>query len=136
MLQGQASKANEVWATFLKSLQAWMDQNQTDPLIIASIIHGLNKRRYPTGSTTTCHTSTLLAEDQQLDIGWGIMLEGWLTIEWELKQKAYFALLNSRRSSRRWVIVQRRKLWLVAQDMWTQNILVSPNLPESRLGLP
>jgi hypothetical protein len=100
MLQGQASKANEVWATFLKSLQAWMDQNQTDPLIIASIIHGLNKRRYPTGSTTTCHTSTLLAEDQQLDIGWGIMLEGWLTIEWELKQKAYFALLNSRRSSR------------------------------------
>jgi len=63
-------------------------------------------------------TDVSLAFDIQSDIGWNLLLEGWITYEWEFLQSSHYALIGSRKSRRCWLIQVVKKLWLVSWDVW------------------
>jgi|NOAtaT_6_FD_contig_81_301931_length_1652_multi_2_in_0_out_0_3 hypothetical protein len=63
-------------------------------------------------------TDVSLAFDIQSDIGWNLLLEGWIAYEREFLQSSHYALIGSRKSGRRWLIQVIKKLWLVSWDMW------------------
>jgi hypothetical protein len=56
----------DLWQYSLNSLQEWLDSAQTDPDIAISI------PPFPT---------SLSLLDQQSDIGWNLLIEGWVVFE-------------------------------------------------------
>jgi hypothetical protein len=110
--------ALSLWNTALLDLDRWMVSVQTDPDIREIIIHNLSN--WPTGlhPHNPLDRKTFLAFDQQCDIGWNVMIEGWITFEWAATQEEYYKFLGSWRTGRRWVIALIKKLWQIAWDLW------------------
>ena len=114
----QGEGADEVWRASLQSLDKWMESVDTDPDISATIIaflHSWRSDSYLNYNPPFCIRDAI---QQQSDIGWNLVLEGWLAKEWELVQQAYYNLIKSRRSGKRWTISIIKKLWQVAWDLW------------------
>ncbi len=102
----------------LESLAEWMDSVDTDPDISKAILHYLNSWRSNSSSDYNVPFWLRDTIKQQADIGWNLFLEGWIAKEWELVQQAYYQLIQSRRTGKRWLISIIKKLWQVAWDMW------------------
>ncbi len=102
--------ALSLWNTALLDLDRWMVSVQTDPDIREIIIHNLSN--WPTGlhPHNPLDRKTFLAFDQQCDIGWNVMIEGWITFEWAATQEEYYKFLGSWRTGRRWVIALIKNL--------------------------
>jgi hypothetical protein len=120
----QGNDANALWVTALQSLQEWMVSVQTDPGISKAIITGLNNWRF--GSTLAFPSGHYLhcAVYQQSDIGWGNLLEGWISIEWAGVQQQFYTSIHSRRSGRYWAVLLLHKLWSIARKLWEHRNLV------------
>jgi hypothetical protein len=114
----QGANANDTWDEALHSLQQWLDEQQTNPDIALSIISSLHNWRYSDTKPLSQFSSINLTLDMQSDIGWNLLLEGWATFAWADQQAAYYKLINSRKSGRRWLIALTCKLWLIAWDLW------------------
>jgi hypothetical protein len=120
----QGNDSNALWVTALQSLQEWMVSVQTDPGISKAIITGLNNWRcgstlaFPSGHYLHC------AVYQQSDIGWGNLLEGWISIEWVGVQQQFYTSIHSRRSGRYWAVLLLHKLWSIARELWEHRNMV------------
>jgi hypothetical protein len=110
--------ALDIWNTAVLDLDQWMVSAQTDPDIRETIIHNLSNWYTGHQPHNPLNGKTLLAFDQQSDIGWNVSIEGWISFEWAAKQEEYYKFLGSRRTGRRWVIALIKKLWQIAWDLW------------------
>ncbi len=110
--------ADEVWERALSNLEGWFNSMQTDPDIQHIIIAYLKSWRDDTSEISS--NSFMLEEvlEHQSSIGWQRFFEGWTGIGWERAQQAYFTLIKSRRTGKRWVVALIKKMWDIAWDLW------------------
>lgn len=98
----RGKNADNVWDTALKGLQAWMYEQHTDPVIILAVLQGLNGWHYPSTVGGPSLQASKLAFDQQMDLGWHLMLGGWISLEWATLQQEHYSTLQSRKSGILW----------------------------------
>jgi hypothetical protein len=110
--------ADEVWEKSISALEGWMIQSQMDPDIQHTIFCYLNAWRSDSGTPLPNNFFLEEALSSQGSIGWRRFFEGWLSIEWALTQQAYYSLIRSRRTGKRWVVSLIQKLWDIAWDLW------------------
>lgn len=111
--------AENAWDTACNQLQEWLESHQTDPEIAAAIIMGLWRWQHGSQDDTGYSWQIRNAVDQQHNIGWQHMVEGWMCLEWEGGlQQAYLMSIGSTRMGRCCVVVLIRKLWMIAWDLW------------------
>jgi len=89
--------AKDTWTEAIKTLEAWLKHEQTDPQLTTLITTGLQAWR--TGNPPPQDSSTA---QQQNRIGWDKVLDGWLTLAWREQQEVYWAQWKSRKSSKWW----------------------------------
>jgi hypothetical protein len=108
----------ETWENSLERLKNWLQDSMTDPDLQEVIISYLNGWR--DGSTDSLVPPKGMEQliDQQNAIGWNSFLLGWTGADWEESQQAYYNLIRSSKSGKRWVISLIKKLWEVAWDLW------------------
>ncbi len=102
----------------MEALKIWMESVDTDPDLQDAILLQLDSWR--TGQDTR-HFSPFHLHDaiqSQQRIGWQSFFEGWLVLEWEGIQQAFYNSLHSRCTGKRWVVSIINKLWNIAWDMW------------------
>ena len=114
----QGSEATVVWDKAMQSLQVWMTSVHTDPDISKAIVAGLQHWRNGTDNDIPTEGSTQYALAQQTDIGWGNLLEGWISSEWAIAQQTYYDSIHSRRSGTRWASSLLRRIWMISWEMW------------------
>jgi hypothetical protein len=110
--------ADDVWETALNNLEAWFNIRQTDPDIQNIILSYLKNWREEVSLGTA---NIFLFDDlilRQSRIGWRRFFEGWLARDWSVAQQAYYQLIKSRRSGKRWAVELIKKLWAIAWDLW------------------
>jgi len=90
-----------------------MKAEQLDPQLIKVLIMEL--QAWHNGKPHTC-TSPLV--QQQLEIGWDAALDGWLSLDWQATQEAYWLQWHQCKSSKRWTAELIKKLWNIAWKMW------------------
>ncbi len=125
--------ADNTWSTAIDNLKCWIEKNQTDPFITEAIITGLSTWRDGDIQQRPRMTDVSSAFDIQSDIGWNLLLEGWIAYEREFLQSSHYALIGSRKSGRRWLIQVIKKLWLVSWDMWEHRNGVLHNSDNTQL---
>jgi hypothetical protein len=110
--------ADDIWLQSLSELECWMSQVQTDPDVQHAILSHLQSWRENNGEPLP--TNFLLDEalSSQECLGWQRFFEGWISVEWSSAQQAYYTLMKSRRTGKRWVISLIKKLWDIAWDLW------------------
>jgi len=74
------------WNKALKELTEWMKSEQSDPQLIQAMITRL--QAWYDGMTS--HEDALAA-NQQSQLGWETVLDGWLSLEWQAQQDVYWA---------------------------------------------
>jgi len=113
IFQCQQEDAATQWNEALDSLQKWMKDEKSDPILTEELIKGLMAWR----SGLTAPGSTTASQQQGI-LGWDVVLDGWLSIEWRAQQETYWSNWRRRKSSKRWVSELVKKLWNVSWDMW------------------
>ena len=113
ILQCPQEEATAQWNEALESLQQWMTSEKSDPILTAELIQGLKTWR--SGSTAPGST---LATQQQSILGWDVVLDGWLAVEWRAQQESYWSTWQRKKSTKRWISELIKKLWNVSWDMW------------------
>ena len=95
-----------------------MSSVSTDPDIQDAILHHLKDwRNGNVEFREYAHDLRDLIQEQS-NIGWQNFFEGWIPSGWEEAQHAFYTLIRSHRTGRRWTICLIKKLWNVAWDMW------------------
>jgi len=74
------------WTTSLQQLKDWLQQQQTEPLLVELLITGLQARR----DKEPMPTNSLLAL-WQLALGWEAVLDRWFSLAWQEHQEAYWS---------------------------------------------
>jgi hypothetical protein len=91
---------------------------QTDPDVQDAIIAYLNGWRYNSTPQYSLPHDIYELVQHQSTMGWRTFFEGWIPIAWEETQQAYYNLIKSRWTGRRWTICLIKKLWDIAWDLW------------------
>ena len=107
-----------VWDKAMQLLQAWMTSVHTDPDIRQAILARLQRWRNGTDNDIPMEGSMQYALAQQADIGWGNLLEGWISSKWALEQQTSYDSIHSRRSGTRWASSLLRRIWMISWEMW------------------
>jgi hypothetical protein len=118
VLSCQGGNANEYWEQSIRALSSWMHSVLTDPDINKAIITGLNNWRFKTMHPFPITPCLKVCLDQQQDIGWEGLLEGWIPFEWEEAQQKYYSAISSQRSGKRWIVGLLHQLWTVSHTLW------------------
>jgi len=106
-----------VWDNAILRLREWLESVRTDPDLVETIL--LNLCLWREGhSSCPPSNNTLLAFNQQSDIGWQLFLEGCLSFEWAALQEEYYKFISSRRTGKCWAISLLKKLWQIAWELW------------------
>jgi len=119
-------EATNLWTSALSSLQTWLLEEETDPLLITKLLTGLQE--WHRGGTVM-GTSSLIR--QQSMIGWEAVMDGWLGLEWHSHQEAYWNLWKRWKSSRQWATELIKKLWNILWDMWDHRNDILHNTSQS-----
>ncbi len=112
------SGADQVWSKAIDELSDWFKEVHTAPEIASSLLEGFNFWRRGLQPGLPSDTSTRLACEQQMAIGWHLALEGWLSTEWEVLQQEHYSATHSRRSGRHWASNLVKKVWRMAWSLW------------------
>jgi hypothetical protein len=87
---GKGCDSSSVWKDSLDKLNDWMSSVQNDPDIQDAIIDYLNGWRYDTiPSNSPLHDISDLVQNQT-NLGWRTLFEGWIPVSWEETQQAYY----------------------------------------------
>ena len=123
-------------------LCSWGRKSGAAPGLMETVLEGLSMwRRHPYRRhhrpSTKARTPALQAASRDQDsIGWGAMLMGFHSREWERIQAEHFRNMGSLRSGRRWVVELIKKLWNTSWDMWMfRNYQIKSGHDEEALGL-
>jgi len=109
----QHESATKTWDDALTNLKEWLKTEQTDPQLIELLLTELNAWR-----NNEPHSTTSPVAQAQTTIGWDALLDGWLSLEWQATQSAYWQQWKRRKSSKRWTSELIKKLLNVSWDMW------------------
>ena len=118
------------WQVNLRNYSSWLRSRQTMPDIARIILYHLqcwHDHTEPASFTPSCPSIAAALLDQT-SIGWGGLLEGFVSMHWQLAQAEHFARIGSHQSARRWIIAVIRKGWDISWDMWDHRCSVR-NLP-------
>jgi hypothetical protein len=110
--------ADNLWEKSITNLEGWLNSRDSDPDLQHLVTSYLRSWRDDTASNSS---TTFLFEHivhSQAGIGWRSFFEGWLAKEWTRAQQAYYSLIKSRRSGKRWTVELIKKLWDIAWDFW------------------
>jgi len=107
--QCSQDEAVSIWLNAVTTLTQWMKAKQLDPALIQAINEGLAAWR--SGTLVTNDTPVF---QQQSRLGWGVALDGWITIEWRAQQAQYWLQWQCRKSSKRWASELIKKLWNIS----------------------
>jgi len=129
IFQCQATDSRQQWETALQGLDDWLQVQNTQPGLRQEIITGL--RRWQTGETDTVEFTMAAAQEQSL-LGWGMMLEGVISMKWHEMQATYWKVYKSRKSSKWWTTALIKKLLQIAWDMWHHRNHALHNSPTNR----
>jgi hypothetical protein len=102
----------------MERLKNWLQDNRIDPDLQEVLLSHLNGWRYNSDDNLLVPYDLKLLFDQLNAIGWNSFLEGWIGIEWEATQQAYYNLTRSKKSGKRWFVSLIKKMWEVAWDLW------------------
>jgi hypothetical protein len=109
----QAKEAVVLWTLEILKLHGWMTAHDTDEKIKEMICSSLNAWQQGIAITT--------AGDDiggvQTTLGWGLVIEGYLSFEWRLGQQRYYEQTGSRRSGMRWAASLVQRLWHITWEM-------------------
>jgi len=86
---------------------------KSDPILMEELVNGLQV--WQLGTTSAGSTT---ASQKQETLGWDVLLDGWLSIEWCMQQETYWSTWQWKKSSKWWVSELIKKLWNVSWDMW------------------
>jgi len=91
------TKRQQKWNENIQALKEWMKQENSDPQLILNLTQRLQawweEQEPPRGS---------MVEQTQVEVGWNLVLDGWLCLEWRLQQEAYWAQWWWWKSSKQW----------------------------------
>ncbi len=110
------TRAQAQWDFSLREFKTWLEQQQTDPVIVLRLINGLAKWR-------SQEQVVMLAGDDELTrqqniVGWNGVIEGCFHASWAVAQQSYFSTSNSRRSGHKWQVAVCRRIWMIPWSMW------------------
>jgi hypothetical protein len=111
----QQPEAVKVWEKEIDSLRQWLSYTDTETSIIESMCSGLLQWQ---GSRFIDNDSCEAGKFQD-ELGWDLVIEGCLGVQWRLSQQNYFTTIGSKRSGLRWGCALVLRLWEVAWDMRT-----------------
>lgn len=124
ILRCQHLGARQIWKQKMKDLDVWLGSRQTKPDLHKYILKRIKQwyrdpiQPLPTEYTyPSDHVSWTMIASQD-DIGWGNFIDGFLHLDWEGVQQAYYEYIGSRKTGRRWVETLIRQFWNIAWDMW------------------
>ena len=106
------------WAASTTSLDDTLTQLETHPGIQAAILDNLRRWRMGMTPRTTLDTTAAPCVLEQHEIGWELMLYGFVGVQWQQVQEEHYRQIRSQRSAKRWTRMLIRKLILVSWDMW------------------
>jgi hypothetical protein len=66
--------------------------------------------------------------NNQSMLGWGLVIEGCVSAEWQRIQQQHLAAIGSKKGSLRWVTALIIKLWQIAWNMWDHRNQIEHNL--------
>lgn len=95
-----------------------MSEVSTDANISAALLTRLKNWRFHTQDSFPSDPSVQVAIALQYDVGWDILLEEWIPLEWETLQNSFYQNTHSRRTGRSWSVNLIRQLWTIAADLW------------------
>jgi hypothetical protein len=110
--------SSEVWESSLKTLDEWMVSVQTDPDIKSIILTHLQSWRSNSVAEHDASPDMATLIKVQEVFGWRNFFEGWIPVAWVEAQQAYYSLISSFRTGKRWVTLLITKLWDIAWDLW------------------
>jgi len=113
IIRCQHESATKTWDDALTNLKEWLKTEQTDPQLIELLLTELNAWR-----NNEPHSTTSPVAQAQTAIRWDAVLDGWLSLEWQATQSAYWQQWKRRKSSKRWTSELIKKLLNVSWDMW------------------
>jgi len=109
-----AASARDQWRISIQKLNRWMKDQGTASEVQTAILTQL--KRWVQDNTTPINQEDFAEEQQQ--IGWDRMMDGWLSRRWRDHQEKIWKHAKSRKSSLRWTVALIQKLWDVSWDMW------------------
>jgi len=109
----------EKWSSSLKALKLWLQDQNTLLVILEALLYGLQAWYSNNPPPMASHNGTHLVEDQS-NIGWVSLIDGWLALSWHLEQEQYWSCIWTRKSSNCWTSELIKKLWDIAWDLWDQ----------------
>jgi len=119
ILRCQAPTAAGKWKKAIEELDIWLQATRTHPQLRQDLISGLQKWHDDQPITRAVIEGTQAGTAQD-DIGWGVVMEGCLSVRWREEQDIYWKAIKSRKSSKRWTTALIKRLMLTAWDMWNQ----------------
>jgi len=120
-------EATDLWTSAISSLKTWLIAEGTDPLLITKLVTGLEE--WQSGGTVM---GTLPVTQKQSVIGWEVVMDGWLGLEWRAQQEAYWSIWRHWKSSRCWATELIKKLWNISWDMWDHHNGILHNTSQLR----
>jgi len=117
VLRCPAEEAKAKWNQAIEELDNWMRATKTHPQLCQDIIMGL-QHWHDDQPISRMPTKGSLARESQDNIGWGVALEGCVSLQWREEQDRFWKAFKSRKSSKRWTTKLIKHLILTAWDMW------------------
>jgi len=115
-------EATLCWTEAVNALMHWMKEEQSNPPLIQALTHGL--QAWQSGMQLT---DTTPVYDWQTQLRWDVVLDGWLSVEWQVQQEVYWVMWKRKKSSRQWILELIKKLWNVSLDMWEHRNVIMHN---------
>jgi len=111
-----APEALLVWKKALNNLHQWLWEQMTLLELVADLIAGLSQWH----GTTTSQCQVVLSpwQEEQQEVGWSLVFDGWLSLQWQYEQDQFWFQIWSQKSSQRWTSELIKKLWNIVWDMW------------------
>ncbi len=94
ILKCPQDEASRKWDDASNALAQWLKDEQSNPMITQTLIEGLQAWRHDMAPPISP-----LGSRQSL-LGWDVVLDGWLCLEWHAMQQAYWAQWRQKKSSK------------------------------------
>ena len=116
----RCSHSTTLWDDEMALLQSWLTTQSTEPELHDMLLTGLEQWRKDERNVITSFDNphiTLLFY-QQVDIGWSMLLMGFISTHIVQWQSDYYNTIGSRRSGARWAANFIKQLWKILGSTW------------------
>jgi hypothetical protein len=115
VLRCQSPSATDTWEAAFNTLKEWMEETDSDPVIMNAILSNLRRWRISEPISNRAPNLMITAcVEQQNRIGRQALLEGRPAVKWREAQERHYMQNNSRKTGKRWLETLITKIWQVA----------------------